>query len=84
MSQRGSDAFPEEIAISTQSAADGAANRFRSLVADDLRLLRLIDAWPALPEDTRDAIVRLAGCGPDGAGDLDDVAVTPARKAVSR
>ena len=65
MSQRGSHTFPEEIAISAPSAAHCAANDTQSSAGDDPRLLALIDAWPTLSDDARDAIVRLAGLGPD-------------------
>ncbi len=43
-----------------ESGAVGAEDEFLS-VPDDPRLLGLIDVWPALSEDSRDAIVRLAG-----------------------
>ena len=76
--------MPAENAVSARSAAHCAANCSRSLSDDDPRLLALIDAWPKLSDDARDAIVRLAGFAPDDAGDLDDVAATLAGKAVSR
>ena len=49
-------------------------------VPDDPRLLVVIDAWPGLSEETRDAIARLAG---DDVEDLDDVTATPDGEAVS-
>lgn len=60
-----------------QSGAVGAANEVLS-VPDDPRLLALIDTWPTLPDDARDAIVRLAGLCHD------DVVSMPAGKVVSR
>ena len=49
-------------------------------VPDDPRLLWLIDAWPGLSEETRDAIARLVG---DDVEDLDDVTATPDGVVVS-
>ena len=72
MSQRESDVFPGKIAVSAPSAGHCAASRFRSLVEGDPRLIRLLDAWPMLSENTRDAIARLAADDPDDADDLDD------------
>ncbi len=47
----------------------------------DPRLLWLIDAWPTLPEDTRDTIARLAGVSAD---DPDGMTAAPHGKGVSR
>ena len=62
-----------------KSGAVGAENDALD-VSDDPRLLRLIDAWPRLSEETRDAITRLAG---DDVEDLGDVAATPDGETVS-
>ena len=80
MSHRGSGTFPEDKAKTTTSAADGAAN-FPQRPSDDLRLLGLIDAWPMLSEDARDAVARLVG---DDSHDIDDVTAVAGGKAVSR
>lgn len=50
-------------------------------IPDDPRLLGLIDAWPMLSEETRDAIARLVG---DDFHDVDDVTVAPAGEAGTR
>lgn len=44
-------------------ASDGAWIAQSGL--DDLRLARLIEVWPMLSEETRDAITRLTGISPD-------------------
>ena len=78
MSHRGSDCFPEEIAVSALSAVDGAVVCSQACSDDDHRLLKLIDAWPTLSEATRDVIAKLVG---DNANDL---TVAPAGKAETR
>ena len=65
MSHRGYRISCEEYAVSAASAADGAANYLQVRPDDDLRLARLIDVWPGLSEETRDAICRLAGFDTD-------------------
>ena len=62
-----------------ESGAVGDENGILT-VPDDPRLLWLIDAWPGLSEETRDAIARLAG---DDVDDLAGVTATPDREAVS-
>ena len=64
-------------------AHSGARDDADAILAaqDDSRLLAVIDAWPMLSEETRDAIAKLAGNDSD---DVDDVAVTSAGKVVSR
>ncbi len=46
-----------------------------------MRLARLIEVWPMLAEETRDAIARLVG---DDFHDIDDVTVAPAGEAWAR
>ena len=84
MSHRGSGTLPEEIAVSARSAAHCAANCSSSPADDDPRLLELIDAWPTLLEDTRDAIAKLVGLPPDDADGVGDVMAVAAKEAVSR
>jgi len=68
------------LAVSQQGGAESGAVGVIA-VPDDPRLLALIDAWPMLPEDARDAIARLAGIAPD---DPDGVTAAPHGKEVSR
>lgn len=39
----------------------------------DARLVKLIEVWPALSDDVKGEIVRLAGLLPDGLNDVDDL-----------
>ena len=59
-------------------AHSGARGDANAILADqdDPRLLGLIDAWPTLSEDARDAVARLVGLRPDDLNDVDDL--TPA------
>ena len=50
----------------------------------DLRLARLIEVWPMLSEETRDAIATLVGDDSHDVDDLNDVAVAPAGEAGAR
>ena len=77
--------FTEKVGgLNKSGAHSGARGDANAILADDdPRLLRLIDAWPTLSEDTRDAIARLA-TGPDDTDDLDDVTAAPDVKPVSR
>ena len=72
-----------DLAHSQQGGAESGAVGTIA-VSDDPRLLRLIDAWPMLAEDTRNTIARLAADDLDETGDSDDLAATSAGKAVSR
>ena len=72
--------FDELDQTSDESAARGAAILAEFGVVDP-RLLGLIDAWPTLSEDARDASTRLAGLRPDG---LADVTTTPEGDTMSR
>ena len=81
MSRREDSTFPEEIAVSAQSAVDGAVVCSQSRSDDDVRLRLLIDAWPMLSDETRDAIARLVG---DDFNDVDDVTVALAGEAGAR
>lgn len=69
----GNELQQTDSARAAQSGAVGAENDVVS-VPDDPRLLGVIDAWPTLSEDARDAVARLAGLRPD---DVDDL--TPAK-----
>ena len=77
--QTGNDLQATASRRAAKSGAVGAQNEVPS-VPDDPRLLWLIDAWPGLSEETRDAIARLAG---DDVDDLAGVTATPDREAVS-
>lgn len=52
----------EQVVAESGGAESGAigAENVVLIVPDDPRLLTLIDTWPTLPEDARDAIARLA------------------------
>lgn len=65
-----------------QSGAVGAEIEVLS-VPDDPRLLALIDAWPTLSDDARDAAARLAGISLDDA-DNQNHSMAPAGEAVPR
>ena len=79
-SDAGNNLQETDSARAAQAGAVGAENGALS-IPDDPRLLAVIDAWPMLSEDTRDAIARRAGFDPD---DADNVMVTSAGKVVSR
>ena len=78
MSRRGSGPFPEDNAKTTPSAVDGAVVCSQSCSDDDVRLRLLVDAWPMLSDETRDAITRLVDDDSHDVDDLNDVAVTMA------
>ena len=72
----GSDDLPTSYALrrtsSVANGASGGAVNARDRVTDP-RLTRLIEVWPMLSEETREAIARLVGYDVD---DLNDVDVT--------
>ncbi len=70
MSHRGTDVSPEEIAVSTPRAADGAAICFQDI--DDRRLTWIKSSWPILADDVKAEIARLTGYV------VDNLTMTPA------
>ena len=62
-------------------AQQKAQHEDRNSALNDWRLARLIEVWPMLSEETRDAIARLVG---DDSHDVDDVTVAPAGEAGAR
>lgn len=56
-------------------AHSGARGDVNAILADqdDPRLAWLIDAWPTMSDDARDAVARLAGLRPDDLNDVGDL-----------